>query len=565
MNRKFSNLISLVLTFIMIVSAATVCQASEGTDYYEAEPEFEEALSNELRLSNEECNDIARWLLDTYYAPEDFVDTGLWNIRNGFDPEKYSHQEQLEEIYALTDEITANFTTDEEKIRAVHDWICKNIKYNYSPTTYTGYPYEDDANPFTVFLNKTGVCYGYANLTQLMLQHAGIPCLVVRGYLSSPIYVASHVWNVVYVNGSWLFSDNTQDAAYTEEAVSYRYYLMDDETFDNNYRTDFLEDWSGDACYTQVRSDPQYVYHEITLNANGGKCIRTIPFTEGSKYLLLPIPVKEGYEFAGWENDRGRLIYPYSKTDNITKYYIYKPEEVTYDIACTAIYKSLNPATPTPKPTKTPTPKPTKAPTPKPTKTPTPKPTKAPVPTGKLFDDVKDPTHPYYKAIYWAVDHGVTKGYSGTNLFGINDSCTRSQAMMFIWRMAGKPEPYSWVRNPFSDINTSHPHFKAVMWAYQNGVAKGFSNGTYGTDKPCTRGQIMTFIWRYAGRQNPKSNVNPFRDKLTPAYRTAILWGNELRITHGYSDGTFRDMAPCTRGQIVTFLYRIRNWAYKGK
>lgn len=98
MNRKFSNLISLLLTFIMIVSAATVCQASEGTDYYEAEPEFEEALSNELRLSNEECNDIARWLLDTYYAPEDFVDTGLWNIRNGFDPEKYSHQEQLEEI-----------------------------------------------------------------------------------------------------------------------------------------------------------------------------------------------------------------------------------------------------------------------------------------------------------------------------------------------------------------------------------------------------------------------------------------------------------------------------------
>lgn len=235
-------------------------------------------------------------------------------------------------------------------------------------------------------------------------------------------------------------------------------------------------------------------------------------------------------------------------------------------------------ATPTPKPTKTPTPKPTATPkptstptptpkptaTPKPTSTPTPKPTAAPKPTRKLFDDVKDPSHPYFDAIYWAVDHGVTKGYTGTNLFGINDSCTRSQAMMFIWRMAGKPQPYSWVKNPFSDITPAHPHYKAVMWAYQNGVAKGFSNGTYGVDKPCTRGQIMTFIWRYAGQQKPKSNVSPFKDSITPAYRTAVLWGVGLKITKGFPDGTFRDKAPCTRGQIVTFLYRIKNWAYKG-
>ena len=102
------------------------------------------------------------------------------------------------------------------------------------------------------------------------------------------------------------------------------------------------------------------------------------------------------------------------------------------------------------------------------------------------------------------------------------------------------------------------------MWAYQNGVAKGFNDGTYGVDKPCTRGQIMTFIWRYAGQHKPKSNVSPFKDSITPAYRTAVLWGAELKITHGYSDGTYRDKETCTRGQIVTFLYRIRNWAYKG-
>ncbi|MDO5134162.1 MAG: S-layer homology domain-containing protein [Eubacteriales bacterium] len=74
----------------------------------------------------------------------------------------------------------------------------------------------------------------------------------------------------------------------------------------------------------------------------------------------------------------------------------------------------------------------------------------------------------------------------------------------------------------------------------------------------------MTFIWRYGGKWKPMSNVSPFKDSITPAYRTAVLWGVERNITYGYPDGTFRDKDPCTRGQIVTFLYRIRKWGYKG-
>ena len=176
-----------------------------------------------------------------------------------------------------------------------------------------------------------------------------------------------------------------------------------------------------------------------------------------------------------------------------------------------------------------------------------------------LFGDVLDPTHPYYKAVYWAADTGITKGYPGTGLFGINDSCTRSQAMMFLWRIAGKPEPKRQAKSPFSDIKPSHPHYKAVLWAYQKGIAKGFGNGTYGVDTPCTRGQIMMFLWRYAGKPTPAGNAKRFRDKITPAFRTAILWGSQKGITKGYPDGTFKDSIPCTRGQIVTFLYRNRN------
>jgi hypothetical protein len=215
--------------------------------------------------------------------------------------------------------------------------------------------------------------------------------------------------------------------------------------------------------------------------------------------------------------------------------------------------------TPTPTPTNTPTPTPTKKPTktPTPTSTPVPKPTATPKPTRKLFDDVKNPSHPYYQAIYWAVDEGITKGYTGTNKFGIDDPCTRSQAMMFLWRIAGQPAPKTQAKSPFSDIKPSHPHYKAVLWAYQKGIAKGYADGTYGVDIPCTRGQIMTFIWRYAGQPSPRKNVSPFKDKLTPAYQKAIIWAAENKITKGYSDNTFKDTAVCTRGAIVTFLYRV--------
>ena len=131
--------------------------------------------------------------------------------------------------------------------------------------------------------------------------------------------------------------------------------------------------------------------------------------------------------------------------------------------------------------------------------------------------------------------------------------------MMFLWRIAGQPAPKSQAKSPFSDIKPSHPHYKAVLWAYQKGIAKGYPNGTYGVDIPCTRGQIATFIWRYKGSPAPKTTKSPFKDKITNAYLKAVLWAAEKGITKGYSDKTFRDTEKCTRGQIVTFLYRLNN------
>ena len=179
---------------------------------------------------------------------------------------------------------------------------------------------------------------------------------------------------------------------------------------------------------------------------------------------------------------------------------------------------------------------------------------------GKVsFSDVTDPKHPYYKAIYWAADAGITKGYSdGT--FGIDKACTRSEAVMFLWRLAGKPAPKNAASSPFKDVQKSHAHYKAILWAAQKGITKGYGDGTFGINKACTRGQIMTFIWRFKGSPAPKAAVkSPFSDvPKNHAYYKAILWGSQNKVTNGFSDGTFGINKSCTRGQIVTFLYRIR-------
>ncbi len=185
---------------------------------------------------------------------------------------------------------------------------------------------------------------------------------------------------------------------------------------------------------------------------------------------------------------------------------------------------------------------------PDPTPTPTPKP-KGP------FPDVPY-NHVYAKAIEWAVNRGITKGYSdGT--FGINKICTRGHIMMFLWRYAGCPQPKTVAKSPFSDVPKTHAFYKAILWGSQKGITKGYSDGTFGVNKDCTRGHIMMFIWRYKGCPQPKSTKNPFKDSITAAFRKAVIWSYEKKVAAGFSDGTFRDTKSCTRGEAVKFLHNL--------
>ncbi|MBR3171985.1 MAG: BspA family leucine-rich repeat surface protein [Lachnospiraceae bacterium] len=181
-----------------------------------------------------------------------------------------------------------------------------------------------------------------------------------------------------------------------------------------------------------------------------------------------------------------------------------------------------------------------------------------------IFIDVRDSNHPYYDAIYWAVAKGITKGYpDGT--FGINRSCTRGEMVMFLWRYAGKQAPKPVLKSPFKDVPTSHTFYKAILWAYQKGITKGYSDGTFGINKSVSRGESMMFLWRLKGKPEPKPvSVSPFKDvPKNHVFYKAILWGYQKKITTGYTSGakkgTFGINENCTRGQIVTFLFRARN------
>ena len=180
-----------------------------------------------------------------------------------------------------------------------------------------------------------------------------------------------------------------------------------------------------------------------------------------------------------------------------------------------------------------------------------------------IFIDVRDPSHAYYKAIYWAVEKGITKGYpNGT--FGINKSCTRGEMVMFLWRYAGQPAPKLVSKSPFKDVPTTHTFYKAILWAYQKGITKGYPDGRFGVNKSVSRGESMMFLWRLKGKKTPTAvTTSPFKDvPKNHVFYNAVLWGYQKHITTGYMSGpqkgTFGINENCTRGQIVTFLYRAR-------
>ena len=173
------------------------------------------------------------------------------------------------------------------------------------------------------------------------------------------------------------------------------------------------------------------------------------------------------------------------------------------------------------------------------------------------FTDVKAGKF-YFDAVAWAVENKITEGVGG-NLFAPDKECTRGQVVTFLWRAAGSPAPKS-TEHPFTDVKEGKFYYDAMLWAVENNITTGMTATTFDPDGICTRGQVVTFLWRAKNMPKATNTEHPFTDvEEGKYYYDAMLWAVENGITDGMTKTTFAPNNTCNRGQVVTFLHR----AYK--
>lgn len=176
--------------------------------------------------------------------------------------------------------------------------------------------------------------------------------------------------------------------------------------------------------------------------------------------------------------------------------------------------------------------------------------------TGIEFTDIKVSDY-YYSPVIWAADEGVTAGLTPTS-FGPNMGCTRAQVVTFLWRAMDCPEVTP--QQNFADVPEGAYYYDAVHWAANNGITYGYGDGKFGSEDMVTRAQFVSFLWRLKGEKKATC-ANPFKDLYKDAYYyDAVLWAVEKGITSGLYPDQFAPNATCTRGQVVSFIFRTGQW-----
>ena len=176
-----------------------------------------------------------------------------------------------------------------------------------------------------------------------------------------------------------------------------------------------------------------------------------------------------------------------------------------------------------------------------------------------LYKDVQSTNDFWYEPTNVLTNMGVVKGYDKQTNFKPGNECSRAQMVTFLWRLAGEPAPKATKTN-FKDIKKSDYFYMPVLWAVEQGITTGISKTKFGPQGICTRAQTVTFLWRMAGKPAPTSKTSKFKDvKKGAYYYEATIWASENKIVAGYSDGTFKPSGKCLRRQMVTFLYKYDN------
>ena len=173
--------------------------------------------------------------------------------------------------------------------------------------------------------------------------------------------------------------------------------------------------------------------------------------------------------------------------------------------------------------------------------------------TTPSFADVS-PESFCYDAVLWATETGIVSGTTETT-FSPKEPCTAAQAVTFLWRAAGSPEPSS-TESPFTDLAPDAYYYKAVLWAAERDITMGTTESTFSPDKTVSRSQFITLLYRTFGGAE-RVEQQPFEDVPADAYyRDAVAWAYSKGVTRGVTDTAFQPLRSCDRGQIVTFLYR---------
>ena len=246
------------------------------------------------------------------------------------------------------------------------------------------------------------------------------------------------------------------------------------------------------------------VIHQVDFLYENGAPKDTVYVAHGGLIPRPEDPVWEGYYFGGWY-DAEPYLFPWD----------FDAQRVEYDMPLYARW--------------------------------------APLPQ---FDDTPKDAY-YYDAVFWAAVHEpqITTGTSSAK-FSPDATCTRAQVVTFLWRAMGCPLS-TLADSPFTDVKPGDYYHDAVLWAVERGITKGTSDTAFSPDAGCTRAQVVTFLWRAMRQPQPASQDNPFSDVAAGQYYSdAVLWAVEKEITKGTSADKFSPDSTCTRGQIVTFLWR---------
>ena len=414
-----------------------------------------------------------------------------------------------------------------DKIKAIYDYIAKNVTYYKSSAGTTGVSYA----MYGALCKKQASSNGVVLAIYYMALKAGIDCRIISGSLEGN----SYVWNIIKLGGEYYYLDATGDLG----EKNYNYFLkcprsMGQYLPDYVYTTDSFKKKYPMATmdyYLKIATPtpteipiPSPKKVEYTMKEEEG----SITVVCGDKIMLhMPDLPHSSIEWTSTNPNVYKFLDDCAKMAGQTKVTV-----IYYD----ASNKDAdgNPGQ-----------------------------TRMSVDITVLYKDVTKSSDFWYAPTNYLTAKDVVKGYENQTLFKPGNDCTRAQMLTFMWRLAGSPTPKSKTCQ-FSDVKEGEYYYKPVLWAVENGITTGYDDGTFRPKTVCTRAQTVTFLWRMAGKPSPKSSTNNFNDvKTTDYFYKATLWASEKKILAGYDDGTFRPQGLCLRRQMVTFLYKYDKYVNK--